>query len=147
MSRPSIDMVMLAIAHMLSTRATCRKRAVGCVLTNHDGQIIGTGYNGTPRAQPHCTYQPCVGAYAAAGTDTCAAVHAEVNALLQCSSVERIYTAYCTTLPCNNCMKTLLNTSCSRIIYSQAHDQNKHVKAMWEDAGRELIQMNVDLGD
>lgn len=44
-------------------------------------------------------------------------------------------------------MKTLLNTSCSRIVYSQAHDQNKHVRAMWEDAGRELIQMDVDLGE
>ena len=75
-TRPSLDETMMAIAQVLSRRATCVKRQVGCVLTNDNGHILSTGYNGVPAGFPHCTDVPCPGASDNAGSDTCMGVHA-----------------------------------------------------------------------
>lgn len=32
----------------------CYSRKVGCIITDQDGVILGTGYNGPPRKTPHC---------------------------------------------------------------------------------------------
>ena len=114
--RPSKDEVMMAVAFTMARRATCSKNAVGCVLTDAKGRILSTGYNGVPAGLPHCTDFPCAGATLPPGSDACQAVHAEVNALLQCKDVDIIDTCYVTTMPCNSCMKTLMNTSCRRIV-------------------------------
>lgn len=65
----------------------------------------------------------CPGAQARSGTDLdlCGAIHAEQNALLQCSDVYRIKTCYVTASPCMTCMKLLLNTSCTQIVYAQEY--------------------------
>ncbi len=52
------------------------------------------------------------------GSDTCMAVHAEVNALLNCPDPEKIETAYVTHAPCLRCTKMLLNTSVKAIVFS-----------------------------
>ena len=135
--RPSLDEVMMAIALVLSQRATCAKRKVGCVLVDSRGRILSTGYNGVPAGRPHCTESPCVGATQPAGSDTCQAVHAELNALLDCADVTKIHTCYVTTAPCNNCNKTLLNTACQRIVYMEGT-----VLDTWHDAGRESTKID-----
>lgn len=141
--RQSLDNVMLAVAIVLSTRATCVKRQVGCVLVDLRGRILSTGYNGTPSGFPHCTETPCVGATMPAGSDTCLGVHAELNALLDCADTTKIQTCYVTTLPCNNCLKTLLNTACQRIVYLQDHEQAAHILATWRKAGRK-VEKHID---
>ena len=88
--RPALDTTMIAIAQILAQRATCSKLAVGCVLTDRQGRILATGYNGVPRGCPHCIDVPCPGANAPAGADLCEAVHAEQNALLQCKDIDKI---------------------------------------------------------
>ena len=134
--RPPLDLVMLGIAHLLSTRATCVKRQVGCVLTDARGNIIGEGYNGVPAGSPHCIDTPCGGAGHSIGSDTCQAVHAELNALIRCRCVDKIDTCYTTVFPCNNCMKTLLNTSCQRIVYEYEHETSEMVREKWSKSGR-----------
>lgn len=140
MLRPSLDGVMLGIAMCLAHRATCAKLAVGCVLTDKHGRMIGSGYNGVPRGMPHCTDTPCAGVCAPAGSDTCIAVHAEANALLNCRDPEQIDTCYTTHAPCLRCTKTLLNTSCKRIVYHE-DKLEKPAKALWLAAGREWLQI------
>lgn len=139
--RPSLDEVMLAIACLLSTRATCRKRKVGCVLVDRRGRILSTGYNGVPAGLPHCTDMPCGGANMPAGSDTCEAVHAELNALTDCHDPSQIATCYTSTFPCNNCMKTLMNTNCQRIVYLNDHEQGPTIRARWEASGRTVLQL------
>lgn len=141
--RPSLDLVMLAIAKVLSTRATCVKRQVGCVLVDSKGRILSTGYNGVAHGLPHCTDKACPGAYAQRGSDTCQAIHAEINALLQCRDVQLIDTCYTTTLPCMSCMKTLMNTSCGRIVYGEDHEDAIFVLGQWHKAGGTALQLNM----
>lgn len=67
--------------------------------------------------RPHA----CAGHSLPSGQDSCEAVHAEQNALLQCRDVDRIRTAYVTLSPCKPCMKLLLNTPCERIVFHEEH--------------------------
>lgn len=134
--RPPLDFIMMGVAQLLSKRATCVKRAVGCVLTDSQGRIIGSGYNGVPSGAVHCTETPCHGAGQMAGSDTCQAVHAEMNALMYCKDVQTIDTCYVTVFPCNHCMKALLNTSCQRIVYSGVMDAAP-AQTIWHAMGRD----------
>ena len=62
-----------------------------------------------------------------AGSDTCEAVHAEINAVADCHDTTRVHTCYVSVLPCNNCAKTLLNTGMEELVYLNDHDQSAKV--------------------
>lgn len=142
--RPSLDQWGLALAQIIAQRGTCLRRQVGCILVNHRGHILSTGYNGKASGQLHCneelvtattksqgpyyiteTLYPyaCAGAKAPSGEglDACQAIHAEANAIIQCHNVWDIYTCYTTTSPCLWCVRLLLNTSCTRIVFMEAY--------------------------
>ena len=142
--RPSLDMVMMGCAIALSHRATCMKRSVGCVLTDAHGFILSTGYNGVAVGLPHCIDRGCGGELSAVGSDTCQAVHAEINALIRCKDPEKIAVCYTTTFPCNSCMKTLLNTSCYLIVYMEDHSGGPAARAKWLEAGRSVKMIEND---
>lgn len=125
---------MLGIAELLARRATCRKLAVGCVLVDVRGRIVGTGYNGVPRGMAHCTDMPCPGAGAERGSDTCIAVHAEQNALMRCANVEDIHACYTTHAPCLRCTKMLLNTGCETIMFVNGELVEPAAEQLWIQA-------------
>lgn len=150
--RPSSDEYFLSMARLVSSRTTCLRRSVGCVLVNHRKHVIATGYNGVAAGRPHCNevdpFDPagypnaCSGATSESGTDLhlCEAIHAEQNALLQCKDVYEIHTAYVTVSPCMHCLKLLLNTSCQRIVCFQLYDVD--AAHLWLEAGRQLDVVN-----
>lgn len=116
----------MEIAKVVSTRSTCVRRAVGCVLINDLDQIVATGYNGRQRGAPNCIDRPanhCPGWNSVSGErlDSCEAIHAEQNALMQCADVNAIRGCYVTTEPCVHCVKMLLNTSCLFIVYVEPY--------------------------
>lgn len=139
---------MLRVAVETSTGSTCARRAVGCVLIDVRGKVLATGYNGPASGLPHCNEgHPCPGAFAPSGTnlDMCEAIHAEQNALLQCSDVHQIDTCYCTASPCITCVKLLLNTSCRRIVFMEAYPHGE-ARLLWERTGRTWEQLLLDDG-
>jgi dCMP deaminase len=136
--RPPKDATFLNLAIVLSEQSTCIRRAVGCILTDSQHHIIGSGYNGNAAGFEHCIDNPCKGSCKPSNTDLhlCEAVHAEQNALMQCKDISLIYTCYVSTSPCMHCMKMLLNTPCQRIVSLQQYDQE--ALEMWINAGREF---------
>ncbi len=142
--RPGLDMVMMGCALALSHRATCQKRSVGCVLTDAKGFVLSTGYNGVARGLPHCIDHGCGGENQPSGSDTCQAIHAEINALIRCKEPDAIHTCYTTLFPCNNCLKSLLNTSCQVIVYMEDHPDGPQVRAQWLKAGRSVKVIEND---
>ena len=80
-----------------------------------------------------------------AGSDTCEAVHAELNALLSCHDSSQIDTCYVNVFPCNNCMKTLMNTGCKRIVYLNGHEQLEAVSARWVASGRSVLNITENV--
>lgn len=144
-NRPSRDQIYLQMADVLMQRSTCKRRQVGCILVDINNRIVATGYNGVPSNWEHCIDTPCPGADCQSGTslDKCQAIHAEQNALLQCSIVEVIATAYCTSSPCIHCVKLLLNTNCHRIVFRQEYTHNSKARELWlnDPESREWIHL------
>ena len=125
------------MAKLVSTRGTCARRRVGCVLVDKHGLVLATGYNGNGRGQGHCIDSPCEGAKfkSGEGLEKCEAIHAEQNAILQCKNTEHIEKAYITLSPCVTCVKLLLNTSCKEIVYLEDY-VNKDAERIWKNANR-----------
>ena len=145
MDRPVTDVYMMGMAMMAASRATCSRRAVGCILTNSLNHIVATGYNGVPRGMVHCGIELCPGVNAPSGTnlDGCMAIHAEQNALLQCVNTRDIVTCYVTAQPCLTCMKLLLNTSCQSIVYLQPYPHEAAAR-LWSNAGRTMGMLSTE---
>jgi dCMP deaminase len=132
MMRESRNQYFLKIARLVSTRTTCPRRSVGCVIINRYGHIKATGYNGVPRGFPHCINTPCGGHDSESGKnlDSCMATHAEQNALLQCNNTMRIDTIFLTTAPCITCAKLIGNTSCKTVIYSEKYSDRSGIEML-----------------
>jgi dCMP deaminase len=138
--RPSKHQTFLDIAQTVSEQATCIRRNVGCVLVNSKNHILATGYNGVPSGAAHCLDLPCAGSDfpSGEGLDSCEAIHAEQNALLQCKDIYDIEKCYCTVSPCMTCIKLLLNTSCSILIFPTLYIDTEPLE-LWKKAEREYI--------
>ena len=137
MTRPSWDLNFLTKAKQIAEMGTCARRQVGCILVDEHNVELASGFNGTPPGWPHCRYpilaaDVCEGAYARSGTnlDACLANHAEINALIKCPDVTKIRTVYTTTSPCVSCVKAILCTYASRIVFSDEYSQ-PYAKLLW----------------
>ena len=113
--RPDWDDYFMEIAHMVATRSTCLRRAVGAVLIK-EKRILTTGYNGAPSGLAHCEEVGCLRELQQVPSgqrhELCRGLHAEQNAILQAA----LYgvpiagaTLYCTTILCSLCKKMLIN--------------------------------------
>lgn len=102
---------------LVAARSTCIRRKVGAIITDRDGHVLSTGYNGVPKNFDHCIDVPCLGAGSKPGdTSLCMAVHAEQNALLQCADLSRAYAMYCSCTPCFICSKMIANTEIQTVL-------------------------------
>jgi dCMP deaminase len=119
--RPSWDNYFLKLAMLVSERSTCPRMHCGCILVR-DKQILSTGYNGSIPGDVHCEDVGCL----VVDNHCIRTIHAEMNAILQCSSkgISTIgATAYITNMPCTNCAKALIGAQIKEIvIFSDYHD-------------------------
>ena len=119
--RPSWDQYFLKVAMLVSERATCPRMHCGCVLVR-DKQILSTGYNGSIPGDAHCEDDGCM----VVDNHCVRTIHAEMNAILQCSShgiSTANATAYVTNMPCTNCAKALIAAGIKEVvIFSDYHD-------------------------
>ena len=84
----------LNCAEIFAYRSTCIKRKYGAVIVKDD-TVISTGYNGSPRGFDNCCdLGKCPrierGMHQGEGYGLCRAIHAEANALLNCSRHQTI---------------------------------------------------------
>ena len=149
-SRPDWDIYFLRMAHLASSRATCIRRKVGCVLVDSKNHVVSMGYNGVPTKFDHCIEDvACMGATAPSGTalDECWAVHAEVNAFLHLTSQDEL-TAYLTVCPCISCAKMICNSNVKRVVAMEWYAQPE-ITGLLRKAGIELVvkrSINVSNG-
>ena len=136
--RPTIHTTMMTVANVMSIRSTCVRRRVGCVITDIHNQILSTGYNGVPKQWQHCIDKPCPGANykSGLGLDECVAVHAESNALIECSNIDKAHHIYITTAPCMSCVKALINTPIIHIHYSHGYADTIASHKLWTQSDK-----------
>lgn len=138
MSRPDLPTYLLAIAKTAAMRVTCPRRKVGCVLASERGHILATGYNGVPAGLPHCIDKPCPGSNETKGlTERCAAIHAEQNAISQCTRPDDVAWIVCTTEPCSNCLKLLLTLPQKAILVVGERYHGSRSIERWAEYGRD----------
>lgn len=140
--RPDWDSYFMNIAYSVSTRSTCDRAFVGCVLVR-DKRILTTGFNGSPSGQPHCDE---VGHLLVDG-HCIRTIHAETNAIIQAAlhgTSTRDSTCYVTHFPCINCTKALINAGISRLVYHIAYRLDPNAMKFLELADIEIHQLDFD---
>ena len=112
----------MCAAVMISSRSSCERLHVGCVLVK-DTRIISMGYNGFLANRPHRSI--------VRDNHEQATVHAEQNAITDCSkrgiSCDGA-TAYITHFPCINCYKILASSGIKKIVYMHDYKNDELVK-------------------
>src|ERR1700722_15820723 len=117
--RPNWHNYFMEIAKVVSSRGTCNRAQVGCVLVK-DNRIIATGYNGSLPSREHCddTIHYLVDGHCIRTN------HAELNALATAakngiSSDGAV--AYLTITPCLTCARQLIASGILYIIYEKTY--------------------------
>jgi dCMP deaminase len=118
-NRKSWDQYFMDIASMVSTRATCDRLHVGCVIVK-DKKIVSTGYNGSVSGQSHCDE---VGHLYNEQGRCVRTIHAEQNSIIVANREDlQDATAYVTHQPCENCAKLLVQSGVNRIVYKEKYE-------------------------
>lgn len=118
----------LSICEVVSDRSSCSRRKLGAVIVM-DRDIISTGYNGTPKGMKNCNEGGCIRCNDSnAGTmsnyDLCVCVHAEENAIALAArngTMVKGSIMYCTTRPCLNCLKLIIQSGIVCVRYEIEH--------------------------
>lgn len=115
MPRINREVYFMKIASLVAERATCLRARVGAVIVKNN-RIIATGYNGSPKGQPHCLDAGCemIDGHCVRTT------HAEQNAIIECAR-HGVSTdgsvIYVTSSPCYACAKMIINAGIVKVIY------------------------------
>ena len=132
-TRLSWDDYFMSIAFLISSRSTCNRLHVGCVLVKNT-RIISVGYNGFLPKLPH---KSCI----RDGHEQ-ATVHSEQNAITDCAkrgvSTDNAI-AYITHYPCINCCKMLCAAGIKKIYYHFDYNNDSLVGELFDLANIEII--------
>ncbi len=140
--RPTRDEYFLEMLQLVSSRSTCLRRQVAAIITSKNGHVLATGYNGVPQGFEHCVDHPCEGINDAPGnSERCLAVHAEINALLQCCDITQAHTLYTSVSPCFACAKAIANTPIKKVISTEQYVCTRGVSIL-KEAGITLVCRN-----
>ncbi len=119
--RPSWDEFWFTLALFYSTRGTCDRLRLACLLVDKNNRLIGAGYNGSLPGHPHCDQ---VGHLMVEG-HCLRTLHAEVNAVLNSKGDLEGATAYILGTPCLDCTKILLSKKVKRILFAKQYDNKE----------------------
>ncbi len=144
--RPTWDAYFMHLAHIVSTRSNCIRRAVGAVIVQ-DRRVITTGYNGTPSGVTDCDHGGCKRCLDRENEviqpkerkDRCICVCAEQNAIFQ-SALHGISTKdasiYVTVLPCPTCTRAIINSGIREVVYDVFDEGDDDIRVdLFKQAG------------
>lgn len=142
--RVSKEDTYLNCAEVFAYRSTCLKRKYGAVIVKNDA-VLSTGYNGSPRGTENCCDRgECpripLGLHQGEGYGMCRAVHAEANALLNCSREQTVGAdLYLTGVnpsdgsvhkakPCPLCARMIIQAGIRNVYLRQSDTPNDYIK-------------------
>lgn len=123
-ARPSKNKMFLDMAKLVSTRSTCSRLHVGCVITDWAGEKISIGYNGGPKGgRNHCARE---------GEGKCGDIHAEINAIINAGGLTGPLKAYVTISPCELCAIALINAGVKEVYIGGLYRTDEGVQILEE---------------
>jgi dCMP deaminase len=136
------DQYFMAQSHLLATRSTCTRLAVGATIVR-DKRIIAGGYNGSISGGVHCIDEGC---YVIDG-HCVRTIHAEMNAILQCAKFG-VSTAeaemYVTHFPCLQCSKMIIQSGIKVLYYANDYKNHPYAVELFESAGVETKKVELE---
>ncbi|RNA68844.1 ComE operon protein 2 [Alteribacter keqinensis] len=142
MDRISWHQYFMAQSHLLALRSTCTRLMVGATIVR-DKRIIAGGYNGSISGGKHCADEGCY----VIDNHCVRTIHAEMNALLQCSkfgvptSGAEIYVTH---FPCLNCCKAIIQAGIVKVYYAKAYKNHPYAEELFEQAGVIVEQVELE---
>lgn len=136
----------MAIAQIAAARSKDPCRKVGCCIVDKNDHIISSGYNGFPNNCPDDCFPWDKNTEKYSDSKYAYVVHAELNAIIQAKTDLTGCKLYVTTMPCNECMKAIIQSGIKTIYYAYEYkndeDYMKIINKMCKYANIELIQIN-----
>jgi len=125
------DNYYLNLCKVISERSTCTKAHHGAIIT-WNNRIISAGYNGSLPGQPNC-YETHCHRLSAEDKINCVAMHAETNAITQCTKLGiRLEgsTLYSISSPCWECAKIIVASGISMFVYKKVYRDQRGLQLM-----------------
>lgn len=142
----SWDEYFMGVAMFSSMRSKDPSTQVGACIVNQNKRIVGIGYNGFPIGCSDDVY-PWAREGAYLETKYPYVVHAESNAILNATNNLSNATIYVTLFPCNECMKLIIQSGISEIVYLDdkynGTPSDTASKKMADSAGVKYRKMNA----
>jgi dCMP deaminase len=113
--KPSWTEYFIAMASLASVRSCDSQTKHGCVITDENHRVLGIGYNSFPKGMPD-NKLPNTRPYKYKWM-----VHAERNALANCSLRPENGIAYITGRPCIECVKSMYQEGISNLVCLDSH--------------------------
>ena len=140
--RPTWDEYFMEVAHTIAKRATCDRGRSGCVIAR-DGQLLVTGYVGSPVGFPHCDevghlFKKVLHEDGSVTQHCMRTVHAEQNAICQAARLGisiKGATLYCRMTPCRVCAMLIINCGIIRVTCERRYHAGAESEAMFAEAG------------
>lgn len=112
----------------------CEERRVAAIITDKAlTQVYSIGVNGGPKGLANCLCK-IDGKYGC--------IHAEINALVKCTSMDKEKVMFVTLSPCKQCAATIVNApgGFSTVFYLEKWKDNTGIKIL-EAAGINVIEL------
>ncbi|WP_173916082.1 ComE operon protein 2 [Halobacillus sp. Marseille-Q1614] len=145
MKRISWNHYFMAQSHLLKSRSTCERLAVGAVIVR-DKRMIAGGYNGSVSGGIHCIDEGC---YVVDG-HCVRTIHAEMNAIIQCAKfgvATEGAEIYVTHFPCLHCTKAIIQAGIKAVYYSEDYRNDPYAVAMLDEAGVRKVKVEHQPSD
>jgi dCMP deaminase len=144
--RPTWDEYFMEVMNAVSKRATCDRGRSGCVIARN-GQILTTGYVGSPKGLPHCDeaghqFKKMLHEDGSISEHCVRTVHAEQNAICQAAKLGIAIegaTLYCRMTPCRTCAMIIINSGIKRVVVEKKYQRGEESEDMFLQAGVELV--------
>jgi dCMP deaminase len=142
MERITWNQYFMAQSYLLKSRSTCQRLAVGAVIVR-DKRMIAGGYNGSVSGGVHCIDEGC---YVVDG-HCVRTIHAEMNALLQCSKfgvATEGAEIYVTHFPCLHCTKAIIQAGVKAVYYSEDYKNDPYAIELLQQSGVRMQKVPVE---
>lgn len=141
----SWDEYFMGVAILSAKRSKDPSTQVGACVVNKDKRIIGIGYNGFPTGCSDEDFPWGKADEDKLNTKYPYVVHAEPNAILNCTSSLKDSTLYVTLFPCNECAKLIIQSGIKKVIYMSDKYRNDvsyiASRRMFDAVGIKYVQM------
>ena len=143
----SWDEYFMGVAMLSALRSKDPSTKVGACIVNVNKRIVGIGYNGLPCGCDDDEF-PWERTGGFLDTKYAYVVHAELNAILNATTSLAGCTLYVTLFPCNECMKSIIQSGIKEVVYEDNKYDGKDFdlasKKMQQAANIKTRQVKVD---